>query len=270
MSSGTLTDGGAARLKPRATKADAQRATKADGQRDTRADGRRDTRADGQRDMRADTLRPWQFFVLAALGCATAVTFVARAQGPTAVVLLSVMIGAMALVGIAALRTLNPFVTTEADRTVMIGTRTRAALEREKTLALRAIKELEFDRAMGKVSDADFHEMASRLRARAARLMKQLDSGGGYREQIERDLEKRLGGSAKASAHDDAVRAEAERSAMASAERGDAMPSGEGGRSAMASAERDRNAVPSGPRSCVCGTSNDADARFCKSCGARL
>jgi len=253
MSSGTLTDGSAARLKPRATKADAQRDTK------------------------ADALRPWQFFVLAALGCATAVTFVARAQGPTAVVLLSVMIGAMALVGIAALRTLNPFVTTEADRTVMIGTRTRAALEREKTLALRAIKELEFDRAMGKVSDADFHEMASRLRARAARLMKQLDSGGGYRELIERDLEKRLGGSAKASPYDDAVRAydgvvraEAERSATASVERGDAMPSGDRDRSAMASAERDRNAVASGPRSCVCGTSNDADARFCKSCGARL
>jgi hypothetical protein len=28
-------------------------------------------------------LQPWQFFVLAALGCATAVTFMARGQGPT-------------------------------------------------------------------------------------------------------------------------------------------------------------------------------------------
>ena len=53
----------------------------------------------------------------------------------------------------------------------MIGQRTRVALEREKMLALRTIKELEFDRAMGKLSDEDFREMSGRLRARAARLM---------------------------------------------------------------------------------------------------
>ena len=52
----------------------------------------------------------------------------------------------------------------------------RAVLEREKMLVLRSIKELEFDRAMGKVSAADFDEMAGRLRARALSLMKQLDT----------------------------------------------------------------------------------------------
>ena len=55
------------------------------------------------------------------------------------------------------------------------GPRTRAALEREKALALRSLKELEFDRAMGKVSEADFAEVAERLRARAMRVMQQLD-----------------------------------------------------------------------------------------------
>ena len=74
----------------------------------------------------------------------------------------------------------------------MVGERTRVALEREKLLTLRSIKELEFDRAMGKLSDADWQEMSGRLRARAAGLMKQLDAGAGYREQIERDLAKRL------------------------------------------------------------------------------
>ena len=54
-----------------------------------------------------DSLQPWQFFVLAALGCATAVTFVARGQGATAVILLSVLMGAAGLVGIAALRALR-------------------------------------------------------------------------------------------------------------------------------------------------------------------
>jgi hypothetical protein len=131
-------------------------------------------------------------FVLAGLGCATAVVFVVRGQGVTSVLLLSILMAACVLVGLAALRTLRPLMGAEEDRTPMVGQRTRAALEREKMLALRAIKELEFDRAMGKLSDSDWPEMSTRLRARAARLMRQLDAGAGYREQIERDVEARL------------------------------------------------------------------------------
>ena len=74
----------------------------------------------------------------------------------------------------------------------MLARRTRAALEREKTLVLRSIKELEFDRGMGKVSEKDFAEMSARLRARAARLMRQLDAGSLYREQIEKEIAQRL------------------------------------------------------------------------------
>jgi hypothetical protein len=144
-------------------------------------------------DTTSDGLQPWQFFVLAALGCATAVTFMARGQGIVIVILLGVLMASTVLVGIAMLRTLRPLVSSEEDRTAMIGQRTRAALEREKHLTLRAIKELEFDRAMGKLADADFQEMAGRLRLRAAGLMRQLDAGSGYREQIERDLAARLG-----------------------------------------------------------------------------
>jgi hypothetical protein len=176
----------------------------------------------------ADSIHPWQFFVLAALGCASVVTYVARAQGVSAVILLSVLMGAAALVGMAALRTIRPLFSGGDDRTVMIGERTRVALEREKMLTLRTIKELEFDRAMGKISDADWREMSARLRARATRLMRQLDAGSGYREQIERDLAKRLGPDAPATARADA-------------------------------------------RACAtCATANDADARFCKSCGQKL
>lgn len=138
-------------------------------------------------------LQPWQFFVLAALGCATAVTFIARGQGVTAVALLGVLIATAAFVGLTALRTLQPLVAPEDDRTIMIGQRTRTALEREKLLTLRSIKELEFDRAMGKLSETDWLEMSGRLRARAAGLIRQLDAGVGYRDQIERDLGKRLG-----------------------------------------------------------------------------
>jgi hypothetical protein len=148
----------------------------------------------------SDTLHPWQFFVLAALVCATVVTYISRGQGATSVVLLSALMGATALVGMAALRTIRPLFSPGDDRTVMIGDRTRVALEREKMLTLRTIKELEFDRAMGKISEADWGEMSIRLRARATRLMRQLDAGSGYREQIERDLATRLGPDAASAA----------------------------------------------------------------------
>jgi hypothetical protein len=144
-------------------------------------------------------MQPWQFFVLAGLGCATAVTFLARNQGVTAVLLLSMLMAATTLVGMAALRAIRPLVSEQDDRSSVIGQRTRAALEQEKATTLRTIKELEFDRAMGKMSEEDFHEMSVRLRGRAARLMKQLDAGAGYRPKIEQDLAKRLGDAAEKS-----------------------------------------------------------------------
>ena len=145
-------------------------------------------------DRGASDLEPWQFFVLAALGCATAVTFVARGQGPTAIILLS------RADGDRRPRRLSPRCA-PCGRCVARRTNARRwsasapalALEREKLLTLRSIKELEFDRAMGRLSDDDWKEMSGRLRARAAGLIRQLDAGDGYRDQIERDLAKRLG-----------------------------------------------------------------------------
>ncbi len=138
-------------------------------------------------------LQSWQFFVLAALGCATVATFLARGQGIIPILLLTVLMAGTALVGLAVLRAVRPLVSRDDDRTLMVGQRTRVALEREKLLVLRSIKELEFDRAMGKLSDTDFQEMSGRLRSRAARLMRDLDAGGGYRARVEQDLVKRLG-----------------------------------------------------------------------------
>ena len=138
-------------------------------------------------------LQAWQFFVLAGLACATAATFMARGQSVESIVLLTVLMGATTIVGIAALRMLRPLFFRYDDRTAMVGERTRAALEREKLFVLRSIKELEFDRAMGKLSENDWQEMSGRLRTRAARLIRQLDAGTSYRAEIERDLVKKLG-----------------------------------------------------------------------------
>ena len=84
------------------------------------------------------------------------------------------------------------------DGAVQVGARHRAELLREKALTLRSLKDLEFDHAMGKLSDRDFEEMAVRLRARAVRIMKDLDERPDYAARIERELEARLGDAEKA------------------------------------------------------------------------
>jgi len=56
-----------------------------------------------------------------------------------------------------------------------LGIRQREILQQEKTLVLRAIKDLDFDYGMKKVSEADYTDMLERLRARALLLMQQLD-----------------------------------------------------------------------------------------------
>jgi hypothetical protein len=186
-------------------------------------------------------------FTLAGLIGATIVVFMSRGQTPAGIILLSLIIFAAAYVGLAALRTLLPFAEKILDGgPEVLGGRTRSVLEREKGLLLRFIKELEFDRRMGKVSEKDFSEMSSRLRTRAARVMRQLDAGSVYREQIEREVRRRLGDAgpvARVTVPDTAY-----------GTRDDV------GRVAL-----------SGSAACLsCSTENDPDAKFCKHCGTRL
>lgn len=144
-------------------------------------------------DVVAPSLPSWQLFALAGLVGATLVVFVSRGQSPVAIILLSLVIFAAAAVGAAALRTFVPFVRGHEGLAVaVVGGRARAAIDREKTLVLRSIKELEFDHAMGKVSDQDFADMGMRLRTRAAGLLRQLDAGVAYSTQIEQELARRL------------------------------------------------------------------------------
>ena len=178
------------------------------------------------------TFRPWQFFLLAGMLAATAAVIVATGQSPAAIIFLSLTIVAASFVGLAVYRSLAPLVAPESSHTpTLLGGRTRAALEREKTLALRSIKELEFDYAMKKIARAAYEEMNARLRARAIRLMRQLDAGQGYRSEIDREVAKRLGEAPGVS---------------------------------QAAAAVVANACAS------CGTANDRDARFCKACGTKL
>jgi hypothetical protein len=120
--------------------------------------------------------------------------------------------------------------------------RRKKELEREKQALLKALKELEFDHEMGKISDADYQEIGGNYRARAVRVLRQLDAAGGdvdYRSLVERDLK------ARSSA----------RPADRPAEKGAAEKPSE---------PRSR------PRCAGCSTENDLDAAFCKKCGKQL
>jgi hypothetical protein len=184
--------------------------------------------------------RPWHFFILAALAASTIAVLMSRPSAPEHLILLSLTIAAAGAAAAGFYRMLAPLAL--ADVSVLDerpSERARAALEREKALVLRSIKELEFDKAMGKVSAKDFDEMAGRLRARAVMLMKQLDEGASaYREIIERELKTRL---KNRGLKDGSVRLQADPQVPA---------------------------VIDG--ACTCGTVNDPDAAFCKRCGTKL
>jgi hypothetical protein len=207
----------------------------------------------------SDTLRPWQFFTLVALFSATVAVFLVRGSSPASMILLCLGIFAAALVSLAALRTLRPLAGGDIREPEMIGGHTRAAIEREKNLVLRSIKELEFDRAMGKVAPADYEDMVARLRTRAVRLLKQVDSAGsGYREIIERELAARLGKAGAIGLVEDLSEQRAESR----------------GQDALSGA-RDEGQGATAPVAALgecaaCATPNDPDARFCKQCGTKL
>ena len=197
---------------------------------------------DGSHSPVADQgFRAWHFFVLASLAASTVAVMLSRQSAPEHLILISLTIGAAGFAAAAVYRTIVPLTIRDASRLAdRPSERARAVLEREKTLVLRSIKELEFDRAMGKVSAKDFDEMAGRLRARAMNLMKQLDAGGSvYREAIERELSERLQKGHGANVAKPAV--------------------------AVAPTSPAKN------RACVsCETINDPDAAFCKRCGTSL
>jgi hypothetical protein len=116
-------------------------------------------------------------FILLALMAATVAVVMSRPATPESLILISLTIGAAGFAAVCFYRMLAPLVAPHTDfEQEPLSERLRADLEREKALTLRSIKELEFDRAMGKLSQQDFDQMAGRLRARAIGIMKQLET----------------------------------------------------------------------------------------------
>lgn len=151
------------------------------------------------------------------------------------------------------------------------------AEEEKKRAVLRALKDLEFEKSVGKISTADYDKLVLQYRAEARTLLQQIDDsarprrervlalvdaklreaglGGGLGEARDRGAptpaapaEPPSIGAAPDAPADDATRAAADREDEESEE--------------AAEAER--------PVCGACGTHNDADAAFCKKCGAKM
>jgi len=178
-----------------------------------------------------------------------------------------VMIGlgglTLVLAALALWRVLEPLTDAEDRR---VSSEHRAPhrireLEREKLVVLKAIKEIELDFQMKKIAEADYREMVERYRARALRLMGELAVGEDYRALIEHELKGRMA----------VIRASAG-AATSTTNAPPPSPSAAPTDVAAATASSFAGGSAPGPAGTCrsCGTLNDADARFCKSCGTSL
>ena len=190
----------------------------------------------------------------------------ARAGGPLLFVVLSafaVCLSVWALVKSAMALTTEP----DALEEMVATGRRRKELLREKQSLLKALKELEFDHEMGKISDADYAEIAQQYRARAVRILKRLDEGGEYRDRIEAEIvQLRQNGIEKPNKPDPGSSVIAAPGASPEPVKGeDRDPLNDLAKAAVeATTQSDR-------RRCeACGADNEGDAVFCKRCAARV
>ncbi|NQW05588.1 MAG: zinc ribbon domain-containing protein [Acidobacteria bacterium] len=114
------------------------------------------------------------FYVMSSMIAATAAVVVSRHTHPVALLLISAAVLATGYTAYALHQALTGLWSGPGD-VAPLGDRQRELLEQEKALVLRAIKDLEFDFGMKKVSEADFQDMQGRLRARALLSMDQLE-----------------------------------------------------------------------------------------------
>lgn len=126
--------------------------------------------------------------------------------------------------------------------------RRRLDLEREKRVLLKAIREVEFDQAMGKIDDVEAQAIILKYRRRALEVLRliEADKPVDYEAVIEKELGRRLGGGAARPAR--------------AAEAAEAQAAGGA-------------AAAGGAVAIVCGTCetrNDPDSAFCKRCGQRF
>lgn len=141
--------------------------------------------------------------------------------------------------------------------------------EERKRSVLRALKDLEYERSVGKISEADFAELTQRYRAEAKHLLQAIAAEDApRRKRAEEQLAARLKSEGvAASAKKNKRRASAETKSENAAEEpveAEASPAPEDSAPASAPPVEAKILCPS------CSTRNDRDSSFCKRCGGPL
>jgi hypothetical protein len=128
---------------------------------------------------------------------------------------------------------------------------------------LRALKDLEFERSVGKISEEDYRALVAKYRAEGKRLIRALDEDAQpRRERVEGLVNERL--------HDEGLLERApdpyrgpEPQVMAAKKAKKRKPA------RVEEPKAPEEPPDMRPACAACGTRNDADAVFCKKCGAR-
>jgi hypothetical protein len=180
---------------------------------------------------------------VASVAGAILVGFLASVGSGLLVLASGALLGTIALLW-ASVRTLSGDAPLPADLEALAGqTHEVDQLGEQKRRVLRALKDLEGERALGKIDDADYESIAMQYRLEAKALMREMDRNGAP------------------------SLAEAERVAAAYLASKGLGPAANGVAkvdAARSSGTRERLACPD------CETSNEPDAAFCKKCGSAM
>jgi hypothetical protein len=134
--------------------------------------------------------------VLAGAAAGLSYGIVGAGLRPSAALLLLTMGGvALAVCGLTLFRVVEPLLRPAAAAARAADNRASARmreLERDKALVLKAIREIEHDYQMRKISESDYKELTHRYRTRAMRLIREIDAGDDFRGLIEQELKTRL------------------------------------------------------------------------------
>lgn len=160
-----------------------------------------------------------------------------------------------------------------------------SAEEEQKRAVLRALKDLEYERSVGKISEEDYRELSARYRAEAKRLLRILDASVAEAGEVEAMVRRRLRQAgldvapaesppppAAPAPTDDDESARGPESADGAGDAEYATDEAEDdGENEQGDGTHDESATAPPGRACpACETRNDEDATFCKRCGVRL
>jgi hypothetical protein len=146
-----------------------------------------------------------------------------------------------------------------------VESRGASGLEEQKRAVLRALKDLESEHAIGKIDDEDYAVMAQRYREEAKSILRKLDTAvEPFRAEAE----------ALAAAHLQARGLDPASAIPDLANSSDPRAVVEPESIEASESDADADATELGARErsacATCSTSNEPDAKFCKSCGATL